>query len=91
MVLLKMEIKIQNSAELNRLMDALAQEIVDANICHRLYSDLLTSIEDNEEVFRESNTFWNFTFLNSFCKSCLLNPLYLDICLIKFRTSDFFV
>jgi hypothetical protein len=58
-----MEIKIQNSAELNRLMDALAQEIVDANICHRLYSDLLASIEDNEEVFRESNTFWNFTFL----------------------------
>ncbi|MBN1906261.1 MAG: hypothetical protein JW927_14310 [Deltaproteobacteria bacterium] len=60
----KMEIKVDNSEDLNKLIKALANEIVDANICHRLYCDIISSIKDNEEVFNESNTFWNFVFLS---------------------------
>ena len=56
-----MEIKIKSGDELNKLLDALALEIVDANIYHRLYSDLLDSIKDNSREFSQSNTFWNFT------------------------------
>ncbi len=57
-----MEIKIKSEDELNKLLDALALEIVDANICYRLYCDLIDSIKENEKVFRQSNTFWHFTF-----------------------------
>jgi hypothetical protein len=59
-----MEIKIKNSEELNKLLDALAKEIVDASICHRLYCDLLASIKENSKAFKQSNTFWYFTFLS---------------------------
>jgi hypothetical protein len=34
----RMEIKIKSADELNKLLDALALEIVDANIYYRLYS-----------------------------------------------------
>lgn len=56
-----MEIKIKSSDELNKLLDALALEIVDANIYHRLYTDLVDSIKDNARGFTQSNTFWSFT------------------------------
>lgn len=59
-----MEIKVKNSEDLNKLLGALAQEIVDANICHRLYCDLTSSIKENAKAFSQSNTFWNFTFLS---------------------------
>lgn len=57
-----MEIKIKNSDELKKLLDALALEIVDANIYYRLYSDLNDSIVDNWREFSQSNTFWSLTF-----------------------------
>jgi len=56
-----MEIKIKSPDELNKLLDALALEIVDANIYYRLYSDLVDSIKDNTREFSQSNTFWSFT------------------------------
>jgi len=56
-----MEIKIKNGDELNKLLDTLAIEIVDANFYHRLYSNLVDSIEDNAREFSQSNTFWSFT------------------------------
>ena len=56
----KMEIKIKSSDELNKLLDALALEIVDANIYHRLYTDLVDSIGNNARAFTQSNTFWSF-------------------------------
>ncbi|MCK5451227.1 MAG: hypothetical protein KAI70_05635 [Candidatus Omnitrophica bacterium] len=59
-----MEITVKSSEELNKLLDALAQEIVDANICHRLYCDVTSSIKENARAFRQSNTFWYFTFLS---------------------------
>ena len=59
-----MEINVKNSEDLNKLLEALAQEIVDANICHRLYCDLTLSIKENAKAFSQSNTFWNFVFLS---------------------------
>ncbi len=56
-----MEIKIKSGDELSKLLDALALEIVDANIYHRLYTDLVDSIKDNARGFTQSNTFWSFT------------------------------
>lgn len=58
-----MEIKVKNSEDLTKLLKALAQEIIDANICHRLYCDLTSSIKENAKAFTQSNTFWNFTFI----------------------------
>lgn len=57
-----MEIKIKSADELNKLLDALEFEIVDANIYHRLYSDLVNSRKDYAREFSQSNTFWSFTF-----------------------------
>jgi len=58
----KMEIKIKNADELNKLLDSLALEIVDANIYHQLHGDLVDSIKENMRSFSQSNTFWHFTF-----------------------------
>ena len=56
-----MKIKIQTSDELNSLLDVLAREIVDAQIYHRLFCDLIDSISDHEREFQQSNTFWSLT------------------------------
>ena len=58
-----MEIKVKNSEDLANLLKALAQEIVDANICHRLYCDITSSIKENAKAFAQSNTFWNFVLI----------------------------
>lgn len=60
-----MNIKIQTSEELDRLLDALAQEIINAQICHRLFRDLVDVIPDYEREFQQSKTFWSLT-LNSY-------------------------
>lgn len=57
-----MEIKIKTADELNKLLDALALEIVDANIYHQLHKDLFDSRSDHSREFAQSNTFWSFTF-----------------------------
>ncbi len=59
-----MKIKVKNSEDLNKLLDALAGDIVDANIYHRLYCDLTSSIKKNKRAFRQSNTFWFFTLIS---------------------------
>ncbi|MFZ1641674.1 MAG: hypothetical protein WAV07_09620 [Candidatus Contendobacter sp.] len=56
-----MEIRVQTSEELTLLLSALAQEIVDANIYHRLFCDVVDSIAAHEHEFRQSNTFWSLT------------------------------
>lgn len=57
-----MEIKIKSAHELDKFLNALEFEIVDANIYHRLYSDLVNSRKDYAREFSQSNTFWSFTF-----------------------------
>jgi hypothetical protein len=59
-----MDIKITSDEEFGKLIQALAQEIVDANICHRLLVNLIDLIQDNKRLFKESNTFWNFVFIS---------------------------
>ncbi len=56
-----MIIKVKNHQELNELVDTLALEIVDANINHRLYCDLLDAIEPNRKAFIQSRTYWYLT------------------------------
>ncbi len=56
-----MIIKVKHHQELNELLDALASEIVDANIYHRLYCDLIDAIKPNHKAFSQSDTFWYLT------------------------------
>src|SRR5579862_864898 len=56
-----MEIKIQSSEELNRLLEALATEIINANSYHRLLCGLLQSRPAHEREFQQSNVFWYLT------------------------------
>jgi hypothetical protein len=53
-----MEIRIKSGEELEKLLDALANDIVDANIYYRLFNGLLTSIEGHPEEIGQSTTFW---------------------------------
>ena len=57
-----MKIKITNSEEFSRLLDALANETVTACIHFRLYSDLEAARSDYSVEFNESGTFWWLTF-----------------------------
>ncbi len=54
-----MKITIQTSGELDRLLDVLAREIVDAQIYHRLFCDVIDSIAHYKREFQQSNTFWS--------------------------------
>ena len=56
-----MLIQIQSGEELNRLLDRLAHDVVDANIYHRLLMDLNSSVQDYLTEFAQSNTFWSLT------------------------------
>jgi hypothetical protein len=67
-----MEIRISTGDELNLLLDALAREIVDANIYHRLFCDLLDAIPEYEREFQQSQTFWHI-ILNALMDSRMAN------------------
>ena len=53
--------KIQTDEGLNKLFDALGQEIVYAQIYYKLFRELVESIPEYEHEFQESNTFWTLT------------------------------
>jgi hypothetical protein len=54
-----MEIPIKSGEDLDKLLDVLAKDIVDANIYFQLFIGLLTSIEEYRKEIGQSNTFWN--------------------------------
>jgi hypothetical protein len=56
------EISIKTPEELNRLFDALGDEIVEANFYHRILCNLLDCLGDYEREFAQSNTFWYLVF-----------------------------
>ena len=58
-----MAIKIETGNELNRLLEALHKEIVDATIYYRLFCDLNNAFEGYSKEFAQSNTFWELTFV----------------------------
>ncbi len=55
------QISITSAVEFESLLNALASEIVDAQIYFKLHTDLVTAVPDYAEVFNESNTFWWLT------------------------------
>lgn len=56
-----MQISITSAEEFESLLNALASEIVDAQIYFKLHTDLMAAVPDYAEVFNESNTFWWLT------------------------------
>lgn len=76
-----LEIKLRNADELNRLLDVLALEIVDANIYYQLYNDLINSIKDHAREFSQSNTFWFFSF------NALFDAVMIRLCRIYDQES----
>jgi hypothetical protein len=57
-----MQIAIQNSDQFHRLLFALVDELVDAQIHFNLYQDLVAAIPEYSTEFNQSNTFWSLTF-----------------------------
>lgn len=54
-------IKIKNSAEFERLLKALSNDIVDAHIHYRLYKDIDNALSKHPLVAQQSNIFWTYT------------------------------
>ena len=54
-------ISIKDSAEFERLLKALSDDVVDAHIHYRLYQDLVEAINKHPLVVQQSNVFWTFT------------------------------
>lgn len=54
-------ISIKDSAEFERLLKGLSDDVVDAHIHYRLYQDLLDAIDKHPLVVQQSNVFWTFT------------------------------
>jgi hypothetical protein len=57
-----MQIKIRNSEEFHRLLFALVNELVDAQIHFKLYQDLTVAKAEYAREFNQSWTFWSLTF-----------------------------
>src|SRR6266545_923009 len=57
-----MKLQVQDASEFHRLLGALVDELVDAQINLRLHQDLTASVRDYAREFGQSNTFWSLTF-----------------------------
>lgn len=58
---MKVAFKISDDLELGRLLEGLAQDIVDAHIHYKMHNDLIEALKANPVALRESRTFWNTT------------------------------
>jgi hypothetical protein len=57
-----MAIQVRDSTEFKRLLDAIALELVDANIAFRMHTDLIAAYEaDRGDAMRQAWTFWSLT------------------------------
>lgn len=56
-----MEIDVSSSAEFNRLLEALVDELIDAHDHFRLHQDLDAAIPEYQAEFNQSAAFWTFT------------------------------
>ena len=63
-------ISVNDSAEFERLLKALSDDIVDAHVHYRLYQELIEAIEKHPLVVQQSNVFWTFT-LQGHLNSCV--------------------
>lgn len=58
----QMAIQVRNSSEFERLLKALALELVDANIPFKMHTNLIAAYEsESGEAMRQSWTFWSLT------------------------------
>ena len=53
-----MKIVVESGEELNKLLDVLAKDIVDANIYYKLFTGLIKSASEHSDEVNQSNTFW---------------------------------
>lgn len=67
-----MRLVIKSSEEFENLLDALLDELVNANIFFKLYTDLTNSVAEYEREFNQSQAFWTLTF-----------QAHLDACLFR--------
>jgi hypothetical protein len=89
-------IKIKDSSEFNRLLEALSRDIVDSNIHIRLYKDLSNALKANSLVYAQSPTFWSLT-LEAHWQTCIYrlcrvydqenNSLHLKNWLLKIKEN----
>jgi hypothetical protein len=56
-----MKIDVTDSAQFERLLEALVDELIDAHDHFRLHQDLNAAIQDYEAEFNQSAAFWTFT------------------------------
>src|SRR6266513_4765891 len=54
-------IAIKDSADFERLLKALSDDVVDAHIHYQLRQDLIQAIDKHPLVVQQSNVFWTFT------------------------------
>jgi hypothetical protein len=57
-----MGLKIKSSDEFDKLLNALANELVNANIFFKLHIDLKSATTEYNREFSQSATFWSLTF-----------------------------
>ena len=65
-------IPLKDDSEFQRLLEGLANDIIDAHIHFKLYKDLLDASNEFPLVMTQSNTFWSVTL-----KSHLNTSLYM--------------
>lgn len=65
-------IQFSNEDEFRRLLEGLANDILDAQMHYKLYKDLISKVEELPLVIAQSNTFWSMTL-----KSHLTTSLYM--------------
>lgn len=56
-----MEIKIENPAEFQRLLEELGSELQEANIHFKLFQDLIAAADEYATEFAQANAFWSLT------------------------------
>ena len=52
---------ISDDVELERLLEGLAKDIIDAHVHYKMHNDLIEALNDAPVVARESNNFWHMT------------------------------
>ena len=57
-----MQLTIKNSAEFEKLLDAVAEEIMHANFYFRLHLDLYDAIDEYVNEYNQANAFWRMVF-----------------------------
>lgn len=58
---MKLSFSVTNDVELGRLVDGLANDIIDAHVHYKMHCDLIEAVNACPVATRESNNFWHMT------------------------------